>query len=176
MKLNQKIKAKAIAREFEKNAFPLKIKGKYVRDEFGHLAMTVDGKNILVPIREIENTNVFVTVGKYWLGDSIIGVKTTTLSYVGVGSGTTPPAIGDTDLETPVGARHIYANRYRSANIVTVSTFFASGDNNGTWNECGLFTAITAGDMFCRSSFASPVIKNSSNSQTIDIDITILEG
>lgn len=167
------IKARAVAREFEKNAFPLKIKGKYIRDEFGHLAMTLDGRTILDPIQEIENANVFVTVGKAWLGDVMIGVKATTLSYVAVGSGTTPPAAGDTDVETQIGARHIYTDRFRSSNIVTISTFFASGDNNGTWNNVGLFTAITAGDMFCHSSFSSPVTKSVSNTQTIDIDVTL---
>ncbi len=175
MKMNAipRRKARAVAREFEKNAFPLKIKGKYIRDEFGHLAVTLDGRTILDPIQEIENANVFVTVGKAWLGDLMIGVKATTLSYVGVGSGTTAPAIGDTDVETPIGSRHIYTDRFRSSNIVTISTFFASGENNGTWNNCGLFTAVTAGDMFCHSSFAAPVTKSAANTQTLDYDVTL---
>ncbi len=173
LKMIPQIKARAVAREFERNAFPMKIKGKYIRDEFGHLAMTLDGRTILDPIQEIENANVFVTMGKAWLGDIMIAVKSTTLSYVGVGSGTTPPTVGDTDVETPIGSRHIYTDRFRSSNIVTISTFFASGDNNGTWNNCGLFTAVTAGDMFCHSSFVAPVTKSVANTQIIDFDITI---
>lgn len=173
MKLQSQIKARAVAREFSANAFPLKIKGNYVRDSSGHLAITLDGVNPIEPIREIQNANMFVTVGKAWLGDVMIGVKATTLSYVGVGSGTTAPAAGDTDVETPIGARHIYTDRFRSSNIVTISTFFASGENNGTWGNAGLFTAVTAGDMFCHSTFAAPVTKSTANTQTIDFDLTI---
>lgn len=173
MRLKPQIKARAIAREFPANAFPLKIKGNYVRDHQGHLAITLDGVNPIEPIREIRNANMFVTVGKAWLGDLMLGVKATTLSYVGVGSGTTAPAAGDTDVETAVGERHIYTDRFRSANIVTVSTFFASGENNGTWGNAGLFTAVTAGDMFCHSTFAAPITKSTANTQTIDVDISI---
>ena len=73
MKLQPQIKARAIAREFPANAFPLKIKGNYVRDSSGHLAITLDGVNPIEPIREIRNANMFVTVGKAWLGDVMIG-------------------------------------------------------------------------------------------------------
>ncbi len=173
MQLKPQIKTRAIVREFPANAFPLKIKGKCVRDRLGHLAITLDSIHSIEPIREIKNANVFVTVGKAWLGDIMLGVKSTTLQYIGVGSGTTAPASGDTDVETAVGARHIYTDKFRSSNIVTVSTFFASGDNNGTWGNAGLFDLVTAGDMFCHSTFSSPVTKSTANTQTLDFDITI---
>lgn len=173
MKIKSQIKAKAIAREFPALAYPMKIKGNYIRDRFGHLAITLDGENVIEPVREIKNANLFVTMGKAWLGDVMIAVKSTSLQYVGVGSGTAPPAAGDTDVETPIGARHIYTDRFRSSNIVTISTYFSSGENNGTWGNAGLFTAVTSGDMFCKSTFASPVTKSTANTQTIDFDLLI---
>lgn len=173
MKFKIQIKAQAMAREFPAAARPLKIKGNYVRDRFGHLAVTLDDVSILKPTKVIQNANLFVAAGKAWLGDIMIGVKSTTLQYVGVGSGTTAPAAGDTDVETPIGSRHIYTDRFRSSNIVTVSTFFSSSENNGTWGNAGLFDLVTAGDMFCHSTFATPVAKSTANTQTIDFDLTI---
>jgi len=166
------IKARAVAREFDRHAQPRMVAGKYQHDQNNHLVMELDDK-IIEPIREIGNANMFVTQGKAWLGDVMIGVKSTELTHVAVGSGTTAPAAGDTDVETIIGARHVYTDRFRSSAVVTLSTYFSSTENNGTWGNAGVFTDVSAGDMFCHSTFASPVAKSASNTQVVDFDITI---
>jgi len=167
------IKARAVARQFPKFARPLKIGGNCVHDDKGHIVMSIDGINSVKPLHEIHNADIIVNMGKYWLGDLMLGLKTTNLMYVGIGSGTTPPSSEDTDVETPLGARKIYTDRFRTANIITVSTYFGSGDNNGVWGNCGLFTAITGNDMYCKSTFASSFTKTSANTETLDFDITL---
>lgn len=167
------LKAKAKAREFPRDAYPLKVGGKYINDGLGNLIVTLDGTHPIEPVKEIRNTDMFVTVGKQWLGDLIMGIQSAPLSYIAVGSGTTPPAVGDTNVETIVGARHLYTNRYRIANIATFSAFFGSSENNGTWGNCGLFDTLTGGTMFCHSTFSPAISKSASNTQTIGFDITI---
>ncbi len=171
-KTDSQIKAEATAREFPSNAFPLKFDNKnYMRDEKGHLIIT-DGEKILTPIKEIKNTDMFVNVGKYWVADMIIGYTSGQLTHVGVGSCTSTPLVTDTNLVSHVGNRHVYTDRFRGTNIDTLSTFFSSSENNGTWNETGVFTGAS-GILFCRSTFAAPITKSSTNTQTIDFDITI---
>lgn len=167
-----KIKAKATAREFPKESFPLKLDDNtYARDEKGHLIIT-DGQKIIEPLKEIHNIDVFVNVGKYWLGDFLIGAVSGSLTHIGVGSCTSTPLVTDTNLVSHVGNRHVFTDRLRAAAVDTFSTFFTSSENNGTWNETGIFTGAS-GILFCRSTFAAPIVKASTNTQTIDFDITI---
>lgn len=169
---NAQIKAKATAREFPSNAFPLKFDdGKYARNRNGHLIVT-DGDKILNPTKEIHNTDMFVNVGKYFICDILIGATSGQLTHIGVGSCTSTPVVTDTTLVSTVGNYHLYTDRFRATNIATLSTFFSSSENNGTWNETGLFTGAS-GIMFCRSTFAAPITKSSTNTQTIDFDITV---
>ncbi len=169
--IKYEIKAKATAREFSIDGYPLRIDNNYARDEFGHLIIT-DGTKILSPINEIHNTDIFVNVGKYWVADILIGAVSGQLTHIGVGSCTSTPLITDTNLVSHVGNRHIYTDRFRGSNVDTLSTFFSSSENNGTWNETGIFTGAS-GTLFCRSTFAATVTKASTNTQTIDFDITI---
>ena len=172
MIIESQIKAKATAREFPANAFPFIMDdNSYARDGFGHLIIT-DGEKILQPIKEIQNTDVFVTVGKYWLANILIGATSGQLTHIGVGSCTSSPLVTDTDLVSNIGTRHIYTDRFRGSNVDTLSTFFGNSENNGTWNETGIFTGAS-GTLFCRSTFAAPITKSSTNTQTIDFDITI---
>lgn len=167
-----RIKADATAREFQADAFPLKYDDNtYMRDACGHLVIT-DGNKILEPINTITNTDMFVTVGKYWIADLMIGAVSGNLTHVGVGLCTSGPTLTDTNLISSIGTRHLYTDRFRGTNVDTISTFFSSSENNGTWNETGVFTGAS-GTLFCRSVFAAPVVKASTNTQTIDFDITV---
>jgi len=169
---NIKINANAIAKEFNFDEFPLRLEdGTFARDEKGHLIMT-NGKKIVDPKNIVTNTDVFVNNGKYWMGDILIGANSGQITHIGVGGCTSTPIVTDTDLISNIGTRHLYTDRFRATNIDTISVFFASSENNGTWNETGLFTGAS-GILFCRSTFTSPVTKTSANTQTIDFDITI---
>lgn len=173
--LKLKIKARAVANEFPIGSYPLCINNKPVLDNTGHIAITKDGIHQLEPINIIRNSNIFVTTGKYWLGDVAIGVKSTSLSYIAVGTGTTEPSASDTNVEGQIGSRMVYTTggRFRTYTTITISAFFDSADNNGTWGNAGVFTQATGGDMFCHSTFETPVVKTIENTQRIDFDITI---
>ena len=125
------------------------------------------------PLLEQSIGNLIVTAGKNHVADLLIGSSTEGFSYCGVGSGSTAPSSSDTDLEAPIGSRKQVTDRFRSNNVATFSTFFSSTDNNGTWSECGLFTAQSGGVMLCRALFTTSFTKDSSKTATIDWDITV---
>jgi len=120
--------------------------------------------------------NLIVNAGLYQIIDLIIGASDADFTHCGVGSGSTPPAAGDTDLQTPIGDRKVITERFRSTNKGTFSTFFGSADNNGTWRESGLFTALTGGTMLCRALLASAFEKTTAKTATVDWDITASAG
>jgi len=171
--LSTKINAKAVANEYPEDARPLMINGNFVFDKNNHLVITNDDIHAIQPVKSITNTDVVVKQGRYWLCDVALGIKSTTLSYIGVGSGITEPTEDDTDVETIIGARHVYTSRMRTYTTITISAFFQLTENNGTWNNAGVFTAATSGDMFCHSKFVTPVEKTAENTQRVDFDITI---
>lgn len=127
------------------------------------------------PLREYAVNNLIVTAGKNHIADVLIaaGGVQADVQYCGVGSGSTPPAAGDTDLETPVGSREAYSDRFRTNNIATFSFFYGANDNNGTWNECGLFWLTTGGDMLARALFSPAVNKTASVTEVVEWDITV---
>ncbi len=141
----------------------------------GHVKLTVcdakTGKTIPKDCHEFDN--LIVTVGKNLIGDALIAAGNINMTYCGVGSITQVPAAGDTDLITVIGSRKSITDASRSGFVMLFSTFFASGDNNGTWNESGLFNAISSGTMLCRALFSSAFSKTTAKTATVDWSITI---
>jgi len=175
IQIQTRIKARAVASEFSANARPLYLApGVFARDRTGHIALTIDGIHPLKPLKIVHNANLVVTAGKHWLADMMIGTKTTSLAYVGVGSGNSAPLATDTDVETPVGVRKVYSDRFRTDFTITISAFFGSAEANGTWNNAGVFDSYSGGSLFCKSTFNSPVQKKQTNTQRVDLDIEIL--
>lgn len=126
------------------------------------------------PLEEQVIENLIVTAGKNHIADLIANEGgTVSCGYVGVGSGTTAPVVGDTDLETPIGSRHAVTTDTRNNNVAKFSTFFTFAENNGTWNECGLFWDASAGDMLARALFSPSITKDTARTVTIDWDITV---
>lgn len=68
-------------------------------------------------------------------------------AFAGVGSGTTTPASGDTDLTGPyIGSRLQCSAAYNiNSNVAKFDTFVSPPTWQGTWYECGNFTSITTG-------------------------------
>lgn len=139
----------------------------------GRVRITVRDAKTGEIIEEQEVKNLVVAVGKQHICNLLIGASTDSFSYCGVGSGTTQPSLNDTDLESPVGSRKQVTDRFRTGNVATFSTFFSSQDNNGSWNECGLFTHQTGGVMLCRALFTSTINKDSTKTVTVDWDIEV---
>ena len=97
------------------------------------------------------------------------------MSHVGLGSGSTAVAAGDTDLGSLLGSREALDSSTRSGSnnekIVYVSAFEA-GDATGAITEAGIFNASTSGTMLCRTVF-SAVNKAADDTLTVTWTITL---
>lgn len=101
-------------------------------------------RNILTPVYQNTVHNLIVTVGKAMVGDWAIDVEATGLTYQAFGTGATTPDLTDTTLTTE-SARKIWTTRSRSANVVTLSVFYAAAQCTFNIKEVGIFGGATAG-------------------------------
>lgn len=88
--------------------------------------------------------NLVVTAGKAilakGLAQNFAGVDDLKITHQELGTGTTPPAYGDTGLQTPAGStRKAITSIGYSANVTSITSFWAVGEATGTWKEYGLF-------------------------------------
>jgi len=96
--------------------------------------------------RVYRHKNLVVTVGRKVLAMRLANDTTYTaiINYGALGTGTTPPANGDTTLETEV-----YRNQTASAafddNIAYITFFYTASETNGTYREFGAFIDGAAG-------------------------------
>ena len=97
--------------------------------------------------------NLLVSAGLNFICDRMEGTSEAVMSHMGLGSGTTAAAAGDTDLGTLVGSREALDSTTVSSNTITYVASFEAGDATGTITEAGIFNASTAGTMLCRVVF-----------------------
>jgi hypothetical protein len=121
----------------------------------------------------VEGKNLITTAGKTLIASLLNGESVNLIGYCAVGSGTTTPNASDTTLEGEIGRLPI-TSKSRSINVITYSTFFGSGDLNGTWNKVGLFNAQTGGVMFSEYLLPSTISKDAT--KTVDIEYAITIG
>lgn len=142
-------------------------------------------------IHEEQGNNIIVKTGRREILKDLFGVGALTdFKYLGVGSGTTDPVVGDTALQTELGTTRVTCTNtsnvaLSSSDVIddaTVSPYetkivvqgvFGTGDLNGnTFSEFGLFSSATvgAGTMFNRFEI-TPISKTSSVSVTVQITI-----
>jgi hypothetical protein len=123
--------------------------------------------------------NVITTVAKTLItqafASDLTALSDIELNYQELGTGVTPPAAGDTGLETPdAGTRKLLASAASSLNQLNVTAFWAAGEATGTWTEYGTFSNGTAasnsGTMFNHVAISETV--GASNSLSVDGTIT----
>jgi len=95
------------------------------------------------------------------------------LRYLGVGSSTATPLATENDVRTPIGSRKFFKKAFATANIATIRFEFLFGDNNGTWEEWAIAWETSGGDILVLDLFASSVVKSSSVTELVDVDITL---
>lgn len=125
-------------------------------------------------IEQITVPNLVVTAGKEFIAASML--KTTSnspaaMTHMGIGTGTTAAAAGDTALGTPSGTRQTISGSVTGA-VVTYSATFAAGVGTGAITEAGIFNASTGGTMLCRTVF-SAVNKGANDSIAITWNVTV---
>lgn len=125
--------------------------------------------------QEHTNHNLIVTVGKTFLATYLTpsGHGANFFDYMGLGTGSTSPAAGDTALQTELSG----GGYSRQAGVITSSTnvwqnvdTFSPGNGTGAITEAGLFSASTSGTMFARQVFS---VYNKAAGDTLIITWTV---
>lgn len=121
-------------------------------------------------IERREVKNLIVNAGLTKAAKFFAGTDTPAVDYIGVGTGTTAPANGDTALESPLGSRK-QGTKSTVTTTITDDTYqvqvtFNAGESTGAITEAGLFDALTGGDMLCRQTFA---VINKGASDTLQV-------
>lgn len=119
-----------------------------------------------------EETNLVVNTGLNFICDRMEGVSEAVMSHMGVGSDSTAPAAGDTDLGSLLGSREAIDTTTVSANTIQYACTFEAGDGTGAITEAGIFNAASAGTMLCRTTF-DVVNKQADDTMTITWTITL---
>jgi hypothetical protein len=118
--------------------------------------------------REIKN--LVVDVGKNFIASRIVGTPTV-MSHMAVGSGAVAAAAGNTVLGTEL-ARVALSSVTATNAVVTFTASFPAGIGTGAISEAGIFNALSAGTMLCRTAFAV-VNKSAIDAMSITWQITV---
>jgi len=116
--------------------------------------------------------NLVVDAGEAFIASRMAGTASAVMSHMGIGSGVTAAAAGDTALQTQVGSRVALSSTTPSASTIQYQASFVAGVSTGAITEAGIFNASTAGTMLCRTTFAV-VNKLASDSLSITWTVTI---
>jgi hypothetical protein len=121
--------------------------------------------------------NLVVTNGKNYIASRMAGTAATVMSHMAIGTGTTSPANGDTNLA--IEAYRASITFTASTNTVTATATFSAGNGTGAITEAGIFNYGTyaaspsSGQfMLCRTTFP-PVNKASGDSIAITWVVTV---
>lgn len=144
-----------------KNTNALAVLGRFIFREF-----TPQGRLV----KEWRTPNMVVNTGLAWLAGALSGdvADPTLMKYVGVGTGTTAAAEGDTDLETPVESRAT-GTPSRVTTDDTNDTYQVVGTitmtSSRSITEVGIFSAPSGGTLFSRSVFAAETVGSGNSLQ-----------
>jgi hypothetical protein len=96
----------------------------------------------------------------------------TAMTHMGVGTGSTATAAGNTALGTQLGSRVSLTSTTVTSNSTAYVATFGAGVATGALTEAGIFNASTSGTMLCRTVFAV-INKGALDTMTITWTITI---
>ena len=138
------------------------------------IKMTGDLKIVLTDAdgqikHEQEIKNLVVTVGKNFIASRMKDGTADVMSHMAVGSDTTAAAVGDTTLGTELGRVSLTSTTVTTNNVAYVATFPA-GTGTGAVTEAGLFSAVSAGTLLCRTVFS---VINKGAADTLGITWTV---
>lgn len=117
-----------------------------------------------------EVPNLVVDSGLAFIASRMKDTTEAAMSHMGVGSGDTAAAAGNTALETQIGSRVSLTSTTVTANVIEYVASFAAGVGTGAITEAGIFNASTAGTMLCRTVFS---VVNKGADDTLQITWTI---
>lgn len=116
-----------------------------VYDEYGNL-------------KDERNThNLVVTSGKQYIAGRMQGTSVpTVMGWMAIGTSTATPAVGQAVLTTEAGRVALASFTSGGTAAVTATATFPAGTGTGAITEAGIFNAVSAGTMLCRTTF--PVV------------------
>ena len=98
-------------------------------------------------------------VGLAKVTDLLAGVSTVTPGWVGWGTGTTAPVVGNTALETPSAEARTVGTKTQQTTTTTNDTYqvvaLITSLSAQAITEVGVFDALTAGNLFLRATFSA---------------------
>lgn len=118
--------------------------------------------------------NLITTAGKTLIAERLQVASPTSgiMTHMGVGSDNTPPSTSNTNLVSTLGSRVTLGTTTRNNNIITYTATFGAGVSTGSIKEAGIFNALTAGTMLCRTVFPE-INKGATDTLTINWNVTI---
>lgn len=119
---------------------------------------------------EHELKNLVVSTGLNYIVSRMKDATANVMSHMALGAGTTAAAAGDTALGSALGSRVALTSTTVSNNTITYVATFPAGTATGAVTEAGVFNALTAGTMLCRTVF--PVI-NKGAADVVSVSWTI---
>ena len=120
--------------------------------------------------REVDN--LVVNTGLDYIASRMKDATATAMTHMGLGSGSTAAAAGDTDLGSLLGSREALDSTTVTSNAIEYVASFEAGDATGAVTEAGIFNAASGGTMLCRTVF-SVVNKQANDSMTVTWAITL---
>ena len=119
-----------------------------------------------------EITNLVVNSGLAFICSRMAGTSPAVMTHMGVGSGTTSAAAGQTALVSQLGSREALDSTNASANTIVFVCSLEAGDGTGAVSESAIFNAASSGTMLARVVF--PVInKQADDTMSITHRITL---
>ena len=150
----------------------VKVSGEYCltfKNEQGEVTKQITKKNLVV------NTGLSLVAQLLMDSGEFTSPK---INYCAVGTGSTVPASGDTQLETEIG-RKLFTAQSVQGNSILLSVYFTKLEAVGTLAEIGLFFngegTADSGILFSRIAGGTelPITKNDTETLTIDYKLTI---
>ena len=118
----------------------------------GRVGIVVKDENGKVKEKR-EETNLVVDTGLDYIASRMKDATATAMTHMGLGTGTTAAAAGDTDLGTLAGSREALDSTTVTDNTIKYVCNFEANDVTGAITEAGIFNASTGGTMLCRVVF-----------------------
>lgn len=141
----------------------------------GHIEFILRDCNGIVKQRH-STKNIITNVGKAYLATWLTAPSQSTpfMTYVGLGSGTSPASATDTALQTELtvaGYSRALASLSSVGTAWVSTSLFPAGDGTANITEAGIFSAATGGTMFAHQVF-SPIGKTATDELTITWSVT----
>lgn len=117
--------------------------------------------------------NIIVNAGFDFICDAIgNGTRPAAMGWIGVGTGVTAPAAGDTALGTQSLRKAATYAHTGGTKVFTMSATFAAGEATAALTEAGVFNAASAGTMLDRVTFAV-INKGANDTLTVTFTFTL---